>query len=236
MKIDLLKIVLVINAIMILNIGLGQKNYNKLDHKSLKLLVKNSKLETCYNKLIKRYHAFDTTLSINEYRLLYYGFVLQENYLGDNNKQYSFEMNKLIKEKKIDSLLIVCDKVIKKIPISLIANINKAKALDESGDNKSADKYYKRYELLLKAILSSKYDKYFYADYKTIYLIDQLEVLKKIGKENYSIHETVELNINNIKVKISSYIYENGEVISFNANDRFSRLIKKRIKKNRKGL
>ncbi len=51
------------------------------DYKSLRSQIQNAKGPNYYPTLMRRYLANDTTLSMEQYRALYYGFTLQEDFV-----------------------------------------------------------------------------------------------------------------------------------------------------------
>lgn len=51
------------------------------DYREIKIITTNRKSSNFYPKLMERYLAGDTTLTLQQYRYLYYGFTLQEDFV-----------------------------------------------------------------------------------------------------------------------------------------------------------
>lgn len=51
------------------------------DYRAIKASIQNTKGPNYYPQLMRRYLANDTTLTLNQYRALYYGYSLQEDYV-----------------------------------------------------------------------------------------------------------------------------------------------------------
>ena len=56
------------------------KGFEKPDYKKIERVTKDKSSEFYYPKLFSRYIANDTTLSVEQYKMLYYGFFFQEGY------------------------------------------------------------------------------------------------------------------------------------------------------------
>ena len=83
----------------IINSVIAQNTFEPIDRKVVEATVSDSTSANFYPKLLSRFNQFDTTLSGNDYRLLYYGFAFQNDYNGyfDHKKK---EVIKLLNEKK----------------------------------------------------------------------------------------------------------------------------------------
>ncbi|HEY2720215.1 MAG TPA: DUF4919 domain-containing protein, partial [Chitinophagaceae bacterium] len=72
------------------------QDFSPVDRQKTRDQVMNSNADTYYPKLLRRYEQFDTSLTPDQYRLLYYGFVFQKEYSGYNDNR-SKEIQDLIK-------------------------------------------------------------------------------------------------------------------------------------------
>ena len=121
----------------------------------IKKQVADHSQSTFYPTLLKRFNAFDTTLTRDDYRLLYYGFVFQKNYNG-NMSHHKTDIDRLISAKKYKEAIALCDSILNIVPVSLVANYLEASALYQLNQNYAKDIPYRdRYRKLRDAILSS---------------------------------------------------------------------------------
>src|ERR1700754_3390543 len=67
------------------NSSLYAQDFTPVDRTQVEKVVTDPNSENYYPKLLKRYQEFDSTLTLEHYRLLYYGFVFQEKYSGYND-------------------------------------------------------------------------------------------------------------------------------------------------------
>lgn len=210
----------------------SQELYDKIDKKSLKELTLNSQLETYYPELLLRYESFDTTLTTNDYRLIYYGFVLQDDYLGFYSDHRNVEMHQLFKGGYYEDMSDLCDTILKEIPVSLVAVFYKIQSINylEQPDT-VISAFQHRYDKLIEAILSSNDEPYINADYKVIYTEDQYEILFYLGITDYISHENVIMKYKGLRRHESHYKLKNDTIISFDNSEMYSKTVHKRVKK-----
>lgn len=133
----------------------AQHEFQPVDMTLVKQQVTDASKPTYYATLLKRFNAFDTSLTRNDYRLLYYGFVFQKNYNG-NMSHHKTDIDRLIAAKKYKEAVALCDSILNIVPVSLVANYLKASALYQLNSNDPrALPYRDRYRKLRDAILSS---------------------------------------------------------------------------------
>src|SRR5690606_19597476 len=124
-------------------IAFAQEELN-INFDEIKSKVENANSETYYPKLLKRFNEFDTTLSLEENSLIYYGFSFQENYL--KNKPSEEQLETLSNNNEYERLMIECQKILEKNPVSLGANNKMGYALFKLGKPETEwKKYQKRY-------------------------------------------------------------------------------------------
>ena len=70
-----------------------------------------------YNKLMKRYESNDPTLTLNEYRQVYYGYIYQENYNPYNKTDYGKNIAQLYYKENLTR--VECDSIIYCAELSL---------------------------------------------------------------------------------------------------------------------
>lgn len=153
----------------------AQNSFTPVNMEVVKTAVSGNK----YAKLLDRYNTFDTTLTIDDYRLLYYGAVFQSSYSPDPSLKQK-EINESITKRDFTNVILLCDEVLKKYPISLTANFAKGLALVSANANDTVySSYMNRYASLLRAIASSGNGKTAKTGFKTIFIADEYEMIYK---------------------------------------------------------
>ena len=91
-----MKNILTIFFTFISYIVLGQNSFAPVDRLKVEATVKDSVGENYYPSLMMRYNQFDTSLTKEQYRLLYYGFAFQKDYNGysDHKKKEIIQLVK----------------------------------------------------------------------------------------------------------------------------------------------
>ena len=84
---------------------------------------------TNYQTLLKRAAALDSTLTLNDYKLLYFGQVFQSNYSPSGDAVGLQNANKLVQAGKFDEGIAATEEYLKSYPISLSAIYLKLTAL-----------------------------------------------------------------------------------------------------------
>lgn len=132
---------------------------------------------TDYTKLLARYNTFDTSLTMDDHRQLYYGFVSQPAYSARPELKQK-EINAAITKRDFTTVIQLCDEVLKKYPISLTANYAKGLALASANSNDTMyGKYLNRYATLLRTIAASGDGKSAKTAFKTIFTADEIEMM-----------------------------------------------------------
>lgn len=155
----------------------GQNMFQPVDRKQVETVIKDSSAKTFYPSLLSRYNQFDTTLTHEDYRLLYYGFAFQDNYNAflDQKKNELFQ---LLRDKKYMETVMLCDTVLDKNPFSLVANSYKGFALFSMNENDTRFiPYRQRYARLRNAILSSGDGLSCKTAFKTLFVADEYDIL-----------------------------------------------------------
>lgn len=132
-----------------------------------------------YAKLLERYNNFDTTLTLDDHRALYYGFVSQPAYSATPALKQK-EINAAISKRDFANVVLLCDEVLKTYPISLTANFAKGLALASVNSNDTVyGKYLNRYATLLRTIASSGDGKTAKTAFKIIFIADEYEMIHR---------------------------------------------------------
>jgi hypothetical protein len=132
-----------------------------------------------YPKLLARFNTFDPTLTIDDYRLLYYGTVFQPGYSADPELKQK-EISAAIGKRDFTNVIALCDSVLKKYPVSMTANFAKGLALISANPNDTVyHAYMNRYATIIRTILSSGNGKTAKTAFKTIFVADDYELIYK---------------------------------------------------------
>lgn len=128
-------------------------NYKK-DYPILLKESKNKKGPYAYETLLKRFLHADTSLSPKEILVLQIAFTENENYRPYQEMDREKIIWKLNDADKFSEALKHCDTILTKNPFNLLANREKAYALSKL-EKDSADHYFRRFEMLINANLST---------------------------------------------------------------------------------
>lgn len=181
----IIRALLFILLLCVCEASFAQSNYIPVNRDYIEKKVKDSSSPFFYEILLKRYLAFDSTLNLEDYRFLYYGFPFQPGYSPYASFMNS-ELNDLLKNKENAKALALANEVYQQQPVSPRSLYNKLVALQISGSSDSSMRQVQRqYVNIIDAIVSSGDGKSCASAFKTIYVPDQYEVMA-----NY-------LNINN---------------------------------------
>lgn len=167
---------LIIFFFMMAGAAMAQNNFRPVNRDSVKLAITDSSKNTYYPKLMERYNRFDTTLSMDEYRLIYYGFVFQDEYFAYANDMKR-EIGELVRDRRYDKASDVCDKALAGMPVGLSPNYYKSYVLFKMNVTDSAAYYVFRYQRLRDAILSTGNGETCETAFKTIYVSDEYDII-----------------------------------------------------------
>lgn len=157
------------------------------DYKLIRSQIQNAKGPNYYPTLMRRYLANDTTLSMEQYRALYYGYVLQEDFVPYQvEKKPLLDMRKSLIESKGNAkfcpqAIQVAQEVLEDNPFDLMAISTISFAYLQLRDTVSYHLWNDRQTSLLDAITSSGDGA---SQESAIHVIDiehEYEVLKRLG-------------------------------------------------------
>ncbi|TDQ78312.1 DUF4919 domain-containing protein [Sphingobacterium yanglingense] len=147
----------------------------KVDYKEIERRIQDKNKDSHYPKLLKRYNAFDKTLTPEEYMLIYYGFSFQNTYLSAQNADG--KLAEIAKSKDYKKLIAECERVLQINPVSLSANNLMAMALFESKKTEEGLKYQNRYRAIRKTIATSGDGRSCETALKVIFIADEYNML-----------------------------------------------------------
>ena len=151
--------------------------FETVDREQIKQQVTDQSAASYYPNLLQRFNNNDFTLTLADYRALYYGFVFQPAYSGYADHQKK-QISEAISNHNYTEAVRVADEVLQRIPVSLTANYLKGYALFkiDSTDN-SWVTYRKKYTSLRDAIISSGDGLSCATAFKTIFVTDEYDIM-----------------------------------------------------------
>ncbi len=155
----------------------AQGNFTPVNMEKTKNAVADKNSSTSYEKLMERFSAFDTTLTGEEYRLIYYGYVYQPGFSAYPDEKKG-EINTALRGKDYKKALGLAEFVLAKYPLSLAANYFKGFALfNLYPDKMDYIKYRDRFKFLTAAIISSGDGLTCETGFKTISVSDEYMII-----------------------------------------------------------
>jgi tetratricopeptide (TPR) repeat protein len=153
----------------------GQDELN-IDFDKIKAEINNQESDSFYPKLLKRFNDCDSTLTLRDYSLIYYGFSFQDNYLKNTPKED--KLNELLKSNDYEKVVLECQNILDSNPVSLLANNKMGYALFKLKKPESEwSKYQKRYRAIRKVIVYSGNGLTSETAFKVIYVSDEYDIL-----------------------------------------------------------
>jgi hypothetical protein len=130
------------------------------DYDLIKKDIQDSSSEFFYPKLLTRLEAFDTTLTIEDYRHLYFGYIYHKDYRPywvspDEEKLLRFYQSENIKEKDFDVIINLATHSIIEFPFDLRQMNYLAYIYHLKGEEEMAKKVSYRFQGIIAAIMSS---------------------------------------------------------------------------------
>jgi hypothetical protein len=193
--------------------------FEKINRKKVQDKISDSTSLFYYPRLVERLNNNDTTLSGEEYRLLYYGFALQKEYSGyaDHRKK---EMVESINGGDYQKAIELANETLKEIPVSLSANYYKGYAMfKQDSSNYSYTLFRNKYYQLRKAIISSGDGFKCETAFKTIFVADEYDVMYNYFEIPKHFSQSLVYPCDRFKIEPSQY-YKNDEIY-FDTSDSF---------------
>ena len=148
----------------------------RVEMKKVKKAVSDESSEYYWPKLLARYKAYDSTMTLEHYRMFYYGFAFNENYSAFQDEK-SAQIKAAMDKKDYLAGLRTCDSVLDKYPVMLRPNYMKAVLLRKWGNDSLAEKCYARYKKLAEAILSTGNGMSCKTGFKVLFIGDEYSIM-----------------------------------------------------------
>jgi hypothetical protein len=177
---------ILLTGLLTLQLYAQQFQYTKVDFKSIKSLVSSESSLFYYPALFARYQRNDTTLNVEAFRYLYYGFTFQAGYEPYKKTDAETRVNELLSSDTLSSgdfsgIREACLEIIQLHPFSTKYLLALAVACSRLGNTEEARIYYNKYDGLLSAILSSGDGATEQSAWCVILVSDEYEILNALG-------------------------------------------------------
>lgn len=181
-----------------------------IDFNKIEAEVKDQESDSFYPKLLKRFIDFDSTLTLQDYSLIYYGFSFQDNYLRNKPKEEG--LNELLKSNDYEKVVLECQKILDLNPVSLLANNKMGYALFKLERPESEwRKYQNRYRTIRKVIVYSGNGLTPESAFKVIYVSDEYDIIYDYFEIPKIKQQTLEGLCDKFSIEPSDY-YKSKEV------------------------
>lgn len=153
------------------------------DYETIRRNVVDSTSDSFYPKLMQRYEAFDTTLTVVDYRHLYYGYLFQNNYDSDWKSKDKKTIEKSFRDAKkdktnYDQVITLVNNSLHEYPFDLRSMQFLCFLYHENDEKKMGEKASRRFISLIGAILSSGDGKSCETAYHVIFPQHEFSILK----------------------------------------------------------
>lgn len=173
--------------------GQEPNNSPMLDSEAIKLAILNIDSPYYYSKLFERYAEGDTTLNLEEYRLLYYGYAYNDNYrpLETNNYRDSVMMvlhqvkGDTIASRLFDEIVYYGSKMLEDRPFDLNFINLMTYCYQKMGMTREALRYSHKLTMIIETILSSGTGRDKSLPWHILYREDAGDVIAMMGSSYY---------------------------------------------------
>ncbi|MEE4255866.1 MAG: DUF4919 domain-containing protein [Bacteroidales bacterium] len=164
------------------------EGFRPVNFKKLKKEIRKKKSDFYYPALFQRYLELDTSLSVEEFRFLYFGFTFQNEYrpYGVPSRQDSL-LNYLSRDDLIRAEYAIAGRIggdlLKENPFRLRETFITALIYELAGNTDLSSRYFNFYEKQVDAIMSSGDGLSTKTAFTVIYVQDEYEILEVLGFE-----------------------------------------------------
>lgn len=143
-----------------INIYCQRDSYEKPDYKKIEKTISDANSEYYYPDLFNRYKNSDTTLTLQDFRLLYYGFLFNDLYSVYGSSEFADSVNQTISKENLnlydyEKLIRFEKQILEEYPFNLRDLYMLANAYFQTGDTLSTIQTYYKLDMIVETILSS---------------------------------------------------------------------------------
>jgi len=175
-----------VTALMTIQLQAQQHSFVRVNFSEVKSTVASEKSPFYFPVLFKRYQDTDTTLSVEEYRYLYYGYTFQERYQPYKKLEAENIINELLLKDTLttadfSAIYGHCLEILQWHPFSTRYHLTSAIACTQLGKTEEARKHYYKYDRIISVILSSGDGATEQSAWSVILISDEYELINAIG-------------------------------------------------------
>ena len=210
------------------SLSYAQKTFKPVNNDEVKKQISDSTAATYYPRLTARLYANDTTLTIDEYRLIYYGFVYQKAYSPYSNYK-DREIKEAFEKNKFDEVIKYCNEAIQINPAAIRSYYYKIIAMARSNQKDSLFEYArKQYFSFMEAIVSTGDGLTCKTAFKVIAVSDEYDVIYRYFEAEKMLSQSLEHPCDKMHISRSKYYSEENMYFDVSASfDYMNRKFKK---------
>lgn len=156
-----MKILLLIPCLLLQVLTYAQDwEIEKPNYKKIEKNIKKKKSNLFYDSLMDRYLKSDSTMTLEEKRHLYYGFIYEDNYSPYGFSDYRDSLRTVYKKPKLETsdwykIAEFSDSILVEDPFNMDAMNYQLNAFKQLGNSKSFDNTMMKISILVDALISS---------------------------------------------------------------------------------
>lgn len=154
------KILLIVLFINWINIYSQETKIEAPDYKKIESQITQKTSEFYYSKLVDKFNAADTTMTLEEKRHLYYGFTFQKKYSPYSRSKHSEALRTLIGKEKLsnedyEEIIKLSDLILTDNPFDLRTLNYKTHCLKQLNKETELEKVIIKMNIIMDALMSS---------------------------------------------------------------------------------
>lgn len=174
------KYILILMILFSAKASADEKQLNSVNMTEINMAVTDSAKATFYPRLLKRFAAGDLSLTMKEFRMIYYGAAFEKGYDGYHKSQ-SEGIRQLVEQEKFKDALAKCDSMLKELPASLTLRGLRPYIMMRAGySEEEQSKANKMYFGILDAVFTSGDGTDCPSAIKIMYIDDEYDLMSKI--------------------------------------------------------
>jgi hypothetical protein len=136
------------------------QQFTKPDYQKIETTISQEDSDHYYPALFKRYAGNDTTLNHQDYRMLYYGYIFQEDYAPQTSSKYRKQLDAIYQKDQLTQedfkkIIDLEKKILQEKPFSMRDLNTLAYSYEQTGQQEKTKKIDYKLNLIIETILSS---------------------------------------------------------------------------------
>lgn len=182
-----MKKIILITFILLGNLSYSQDwDFEKPNYKKIEKNIQKKESNLFYKTLMTRFQQADSTMTLEEKRHLYYGYIFDEKYSPYSRSDYSDSLRVVLRKEKIDSLglnkiIDFTNKMLVENPFNLNAINYQLYSLEKLRNEELFEKRMTQLQIIIDALISSGNGKSKKESFYVIYTSHEYDLLNIIG-------------------------------------------------------